>query len=193
MNLKRIFALCAAVLGALLFMAAPAWAVDASQILVTSCTPIKGGIDLCPLVPVINGFITAAASLLLAAVPVFVGLLAKWLYSHGVNMSQQAQKVVSDRISATIQNGLKYAVSGADVGIQRITIPVQNDAVRTAANYAIAQSPDLLKRAGINVTTVAGQEALVRRITAEAQPTPPAMEPSSRVEVNSPAPPAVGG
>lgn len=194
--MKRFFLLAGAVLAAALFAINPAFAQAAAgvagDVLVSSCTPSKTGIDLCPLVPVVNGLITAIAGLLTAAVPVVVGYMVMWLRNHGIAMSQQAQKVVAERITNTIQNGLKYAISGADVGIQKITIPVENDKVRAAANYAIAQSPELLKKAGIDVRTEAGQQALIRRIIAESQPTPPALAPTVNTNVTSDEPKPVG-
>lgn len=129
-------------------------------------------IDFTPLIPVINGLIVAVASALSAMVPLVVGYLVYWMRQHGMAMSQAAQKTISDRIGATIQNGIKYAQSGADDGINKLKVTVQDPAIANAANYAIKQSPELLKKAGIDVTTEAGQQTLIRRIIAEAQPAP---------------------
>lgn len=170
-----------AVIAFLAVILSPAFA-QAAVAAAPACVPHASGIDLCPIIPVVNGMIVAVAGVLSLATPVIVGLFAKWLYNHGVTVTQAGQKVISDRITTTIQNGLKFATSGADVGIERLNIKVENEAVRTAANYAIAQSPDLLKKAGIDVTTDAGQQTLVRRITAESMPTPAALSP--HVDVN---------
>lgn len=130
------------------------------------------GLNFCPLVPAINGIVTAIAALLTAAAPVITYYGVVWLRNHGIAAKQSAQKVISDRMATTIQNGLKFASSGADVGGQKLLVTVDDPAVRQAANYAIVQSPDLLKRAGIDVTTEAGQQILIRRIIAESQPAP---------------------
>lgn len=142
-------------------------------------------LDFSPLIPVVNGFIIAIAGVLSAAVPVFVGLLGKWLWSHGIQVSQAGQKIISDRITATITNGLKFATSGADAGISKLKIDVSNPTIALAANYAILQSPDLLKKGGIDVTTEAGQQTLVRRITAESMPTPAALSPSQNTNITT--------
>lgn len=130
-------------------------------------------IDLTPLIPVINGLIVAVAGVLSAATPVVAYYLVVWLRNHGIAASQDAQRIVSDRISTTIQNGLKYATTEADDGVKSLNIQVDDPAIAKAANYAIVQSPDLLKSAGIDVTTVEGQQTLVRRITAATVPVLP--------------------
>lgn len=144
-------------------------------------TPIR--IDFTPLIPVINGMIVTVAGLLSAAVPVIVGYGVLWLRQHGIAMSAAAQKTISDRIGATIQNGIKYAQSGADVGISKLKVEVSDPAIANAANYAMKQSPDLLKKAGIDITTEEGQQTLIRRIVAESQPTPPNSPPTLDVNV----------
>lgn len=133
-------------------------------------------IDFTPLIPVANGFIAAMATALMGLVPVAVGYMIVFLRNHGIAASQAAQKIITDRITATIQNGLKYATTAADDGINKLNVQVSSPEIAKAANYAIAQSPDLLKKVGIDVTTTAGQQALVRRITAAsvpAMPSPP--------------------
>lgn len=130
-------------------------------------------IDLSPLIPVINGLIVAVAGVISAATPVITYYVVVWLRNHGIVANQAAQQIISDRISATIQNGLKYATTAADDGVKGLNIRVDDPAVAKAANYAIAQSTDLLKKAGIDVTTVEGQQTLVRRITAATIPTLP--------------------
>lgn len=133
-------------------------------------------IDFTPLIPVINGMIQAIAGVLALATPVLITYLGIWLRNHGIAAGQSAQKAISDRINATIQNGLKYATTEADDGVKGLNVQVDNKVVAAAANYAILQSPDLLKKAGIDVTTTEGQQALVRRVTAatvSALPSPP--------------------
>jgi hypothetical protein len=160
---------------------------------VAQCVPVAGGIDFCPLVPVVNGFINTIAGLIAAAIPFLATYLVIMLRNHGISLKANAQKVIADRIGATVQNGLKYATSGADAGIEKLTVPVNDPALRTAANYVILQSPDLLKKAGIDVTTEAGQQQLIRRIIAEAQPTPAALAPSSTLNVTTDKPQPVAG
>lgn len=131
------------------------------------------GIDFTPLIPVINGFIQAIAGVLALAVPVLVAYLGIWLRNHGIAAGQDAQKAISDRINTTIQNGLKYAATEADDGVMKLNVSAGNPLIAAAANYAILQSPDLLKKAGIDVTTQEGQMALVRRVTAATIPALP--------------------
>lgn len=142
-------------------------------------------IDLTPLIPVINGFIVALAGLLSAMVPVLVAYLGIWLRNHGIAAKQAALQIVSDRITATIQNGLKYATTAADDGVSKLNVQVDNPLVAKAANYAILQSPELLKKAGIDVTTDAGQQALVRRVTAASAPGPAPLVPQLDVHVDT--------
>lgn len=146
-----------------------------------SVAPLR--IDFSPLIPVINGFIVAVAGALSAMVPIVVGYGVYWMRQHGIAVSQAAQKTMSDRIGATIQNGIKYAQSGADDGINKLKVTVDDPAIANAANYAIKQSPDLLKKAGIDVTTEAGQQTLIRRIIAESQPAPANAPPSLDLNV----------
>lgn len=131
------------------------------------------GIDFSPLVPVLNGFIQAVAGLAALAIPVLVTYLGIWLRNHGIVANQAAQKLISDRINTTIQNGLRYATTAADDGVNKLNVQVSSPAIAAAANYAIMQSPDLLKKAGIDVTTTEGQQALVRRVTAASVPSLP--------------------
>lgn len=161
---------------ALGLLMAPAYAADGVVV-----EPIK--IDFSPLIPVINGMIVTVAGLLSAAVPVVVGYGVIWLRQHGIAVSQAAQKTISDRIGATIQNGIKYAQSGADVGLSKLKVDVKDPAIANAANYAMKQSPDLLKKAGIDITTEEGQQTLIRRIVAESQPSPPNAPPALDVTV----------
>lgn len=141
-------------------------------------------IDLSPLIPVVNGLIVTIASILTASTPVIAFYIVKFFRNHGIMLAEGAQKIISDRIGATIQNGLKFATSGADAGINKLNITVENPTVAAAANYAILQSPDLLKKAGIDVTTTQGQAALVRRVTAESMPTPAALAPTKNLNIN---------
>jgi hypothetical protein len=131
------------------------------------------GIDFTPLIPVINGLIVAIASVLTLATPVLVAYLGIWLRNHGIAAKQAGLQIVSERINATIQNGIKYATTAADDGVKKLNVTTGNQAIDSAANYAILQSPELLKQGGIDVTTTEGQQALVRRVTAAAAPPPP--------------------
>jgi hypothetical protein len=142
-------------------------------------------IDFTPLIPVVNGFIVALAGLLTAMVPVLVAYLGIWLRNHGIAAQQAALQIVSDRVTATIQNGLKYATTAADDGITKLNVRVDDPLVAKAANYAILQSPDLLKKAGIDVTTAEGQQALVRRVTAASAPAPAVLTPQLDVHVDT--------
>jgi hypothetical protein len=136
------------------------------------------GIDFSPLVPAINGLIQAVAGIIVIATPVLVFYAGIWLRNHGIASKQAALQTVSNRISATVQNGLKYSSTGADDGVNKLTIPVSDPKVAAAANYAILQSPDLLKQGGIDVSTTEGQQALVRRVTAASAPPLPSAPPT---------------
>lgn len=142
-------------------------------------------IDFTPLIPVINGFIVALAGLLSAMVPVLIAYLGIWLRNHGIAAKQAALQIVSNRVTATIQNGLQYATTAADDGVRKLNVQVDNPLVAKAANYAILQSPELLKKAGIDVTTEEGQQALVRRVTAASVPPVPTETPQLDVHVDT--------
>ncbi len=114
-------------------------------------------IDFTPLIPVINGLIQSLSGIALAATPVVAAYIVIWLRNHGIAANQEAQKIISDRIGATIQNGLRYATTEADDGVKKLNITVDNPQIAAAANYAILQSPELLKKAGIDITTVEGR------------------------------------
>lgn len=167
-------------IAALLLFIAAAHAAD-----VVAAATAPTGIDFTPLIPFANAMIATVASLLTAATPVIVGYLVYWLRSHGIAMSQAAQKTIQDRVSVLAQNGLKYAQAEVDDHLSKLRVAAPNASIARAANYAIAQSPDLLKKAGVDVTTEAGQEALVRRIVAESQPNPPAMAKTENINLTT--------
>lgn len=179
--MKTFFvALILLVLLALAFLFSPAFAQGA----VIACVPHNPyGLDFCPLIPVINGMIVTVAGILTAASPIMAYYIVTWLRNHGIAVTQAGQKLISDRIGATIQNGLKFAEAGADAGVSKLSIEVKDPKVATAANYVIAQSPDLLKKAGIDITTDEGQATVVRRITAEMQPALPGTPPTVDLNV----------
>lgn len=188
--LASIVVLAVAILAGVYFFPAHAAGVVAAA----TAAPAAAGIhiDFTPLIPVINGFIEVIGGILTAATPIFAGYIVLWLRNHGIAAGQQAQQAISARIAATIQNGLKHATSGADLGISKLDVVVDNPMVARAANYVILQAPDLLKQAGVDVTTQEGQQSLVRRITAESMPTPPALAPATTVNVTSDKPEQVG-
>ena len=179
-----------AVLGFVYF--SPAHAAEAVAAAASAAPSVGLHIDFTPLIPVINGLIVAIAGVLTASTPVMAYYIVMWLRNHGIAVAQTGQKAIADRISATIQNGLKYATSGADSGISKLSVSVENETIAKAANYAILQSPKLLKAAGIDVTTEEGQQALIRRVTAESMPTPPALAPTTTTNLTSEAPQQVG-
>jgi hypothetical protein len=141
------------------------------------------GIDFAPLVPAINGLISTVAGLIILATPVLAVYGGIWLRNHSLAAKQAAMQIVSNRISTTVQNGLKYSSTGADDGVNKLTIPVADPKVAAAANYAILQSPDLLKQGGMDVTTTEGQQALVRRVTAASAPPIPSATPTLDVNL----------
>lgn len=141
-------------------------------------------IDFTPLIPVVNGLIVAIAGMLTLATPVLVAYLGIWLRNHGIAAGQAAQQIVVDRVNETIKNGLKYATTAADDGITKLKVSTDNQTIAKAANYAINQSPDLLKKLGYDVTTEEGQQALVRMVTARSVPAPPAQTPELDVHID---------
>lgn len=142
------------------------------------------GIDFSPLVPVINGMITAAAGILSAATPVLIGYAIMWLRNHGIQASQAAQQIVVDRINATIANAQKYATTAADDGVSKLKITVDDPTIAKAANYAIVQSPALFKKLGFDPATEDGQKAIVRMVTARSALPTQAQVPQSDVHVD---------
>lgn len=138
-------------------------------------------IDFSPLIPAINGLIVAIAGMLTLATPVLVGYAVIWLRNHGIATKAADQQNAVNRINATITNGLNFATTQADVGIQKLNVRVDDPMVAKAANYVIAQSPGLLKKVGLDPETTEGQEALVRLVTAK-NAAPPAMQIDAHVD-----------
>lgn len=124
-------------------------------------------IDLSPLIPVINGLIVAVAGMLATATPFIVGYGVIWLRNHGIAVKAADQQAAVSRINATITNGLNFATTQADVGVKKLNVQVADPTVAKAVNYVIAQSPDLLKKVGLDPETTEGQQALVRLVTAK--------------------------
>jgi hypothetical protein len=124
-------------------------------------------IDFTPLIPVINGLIVTVASVLAASTPVLVGYAVIWLRNHGIAVKAADQQNAISRINATIANGLNFATTEADVGVAKLNVDVADPKVAKAVNYVIAQSPDLLKKVGLDPATTEGQQALVRLVTAK--------------------------
>ncbi len=66
-----------------------------------------------------------------------------------------------------------------------------NETVAKAANYAMAQAPDVLKKLGFDPDTKEGQEAIVRMIVARLTPTPPISDVNVTVTDATPAAAAI--
>lgn len=147
------------------------------------------GIDLTPLIAPINMLIQGVAGLAVLAIPVLLTYLGMWLRNHSIAAKQQAAQITQDRITTTVNNGLKYSSTGADDGISKLTIPVSDPKIAAAANYAMLQSPTLLKQGGIDVNTEEGQQALVRRVTAASAPDAPSPTPTLDVNLTAEAKP----
>lgn len=124
-------------------------------------------IDFTPLIPVINGLIVTVAGVLTASTPVLVAYAFIWLRNHGIKLKSDDQQNAINRINATITNGLNFATTQADVGVEKLNVQVSDPTVAKAVNYVIAQSPDLLKKVGMDPTTDEGQKTLVRLVTAK--------------------------
>lgn len=124
-------------------------------------------IDFTPLIPVINGLIVTVAGILTASTPVLVAYAVIWLRNHGIALKAADQQNAISRLNATIANGLNFATTEADVGVEKLNVQVTNPLVAKATNYVIAQSPDLLKKVGMDPATAEGQQTLVRLVTAK--------------------------
>jgi hypothetical protein len=140
-------------------------------------------IDFTPLIPVVNGLITAVAGMLTIATPVLIGYAVVWLRNHGIALKAADQQAAIARVNATIANGLNFATTQADVGIKKLNVQVDSEKIGKAANYVIAQSPELLKKVGMDPTTQEGQAALVRLVTAkDAAPVVPTLNADIHVD-----------
>lgn len=123
------------------------------------------GIDVSPLVPVVNLAITTLATVCTVGIPILGWYAVQWLRAHAAQVTQQTQTAAAAQADSVIQKGIAYA---AQKGV---------DAVPGAACYAIQQAPDLFKRLGFDPSTDAGKAAVTRMVTARLVPTPvaPAM------------------
>lgn len=139
-------------------------------------------IDFSPLIPIINDLIQyVLAPVAGIAVTAASGFFVQFLLRHGALKNQQQAQIVSDRISGMADRLVTYNVEQLKEMVpSKLIVAVPNKTIETLANYAIAQAPDLLKKAGMNPTTKDGQDALVRLITARIDAPP---SPSSTVEV----------
>lgn len=127
-------------------------------------------IDLSPLIPVVNGLITALAGVLTVATPVLAYYLVVWLRNHGIAMSAQAQNEMVKQADNLIAKGIAYSHATADEGINNLKVASPSNVVTKAASYAIAQAPDLLAKLGFDPRTEDGQAAIVRMVTARLVP-----------------------
>lgn len=130
-------------------------------------------IDWSPLVPVINGLITAIAGIATVAMPIIAYYFIVWLRNHGIAVSASAQGELVKRADDLIQKGLAYSKATADAGVSGLKVAAPSETVAKAANYAMAQAPDLLAKLGFDPTTAAGQQAIVRMVTARLIPSAP--------------------
>lgn len=118
------------------------------------------GIDMSPLVQVVNLAITTLATVGTVGIPILGFYAAQWLRAHTVQMKQQTQTAAAAQADNVIQKGIAYASQQGD--------PV----VPGATCYAIMQAPDLFKRLGFDPATEAGAAAVTRMVTARLVPTP---------------------
>lgn len=150
-------------------------------------------IDLSPLIPVINGLITAFAGVLVVATPILSYQAVIWLRNHGIKMSAEAQGEIVKRVDDLVVKGQAFATQGADDLVEnKLVVHVPDARTATVANYMIAQAPDLLAKAGADPRTVAGQQSLIRMVVARAIPTPPTPDSTLGVTITAaqPAPTA---
>lgn len=124
---------------------------------------------------VLADFVAQFSPLLLSALAAYiVAATVPVVLAHLKVKSAQAQQLISDLLTGLIQRGEVFANSE----VQTTLVPriaratTGNHTVDKIMDYAVAQSPDLLKKAGIDVTTTTGQQALARRIVATLSPKP---------------------
>lgn len=131
-------------------------------------------IDFSPLIPVINGLITAIAGVALAAIPPMAYYTVVWLRNHGIAVSAKAQSEVVNRASDLVQKGRAFVTQKADDYVEnKLKVPVPSPEVGTVVNFMIAQAPDLVKKMGADPTTVEGQQKLVQFVISHMTPSAP--------------------
>lgn len=126
---------------------------------------------------VLNGYIVEFIPVFLSAVATAAAAaLVPWVLSHIKLKSAQAQQAVANLLTEMLLRGAAFAGSALASNVNLpAKISTGNATVDKIANYAVANSPDLLKKAGIDVTTTDGRQKLARRIVAtveQAAPTP---------------------
>lgn len=131
-------------------------------------------IDFSPLVPVINGLITAIAGVALAAIPPTAYYAVVWLRNHGIAVSAKAQGEIVNRASDLVQKGRAFVAQQADNYVEnKLKVAVPSSEVATVANFMISQAPDLVKKMGADPTTVDGQQKLVQFVISHMTPSAP--------------------
>lgn len=148
-------------------------------------------LDLSPLIPALNLMLVALATVATAAVPVLTTYAVQWLRQHRISVSVEAQMKLGELADKVIQKGFDYAAVTGDNYITALQVPTGNPTVAKAANYVITQIPDAMKSLGFDPSTPAGQEAIVRMVTARLIPAPPAPSATLAVTVERAAEPAL--
>lgn len=118
----------------------------------------------------------AVADLASQFLPLMLSALATYLVAVSVPFviahlkikNAQAQQLVTSLLTGVIQRGQVFAESEIKTAlVPRIAqASTGNEKVDKVIDYVAAQSPDLLKKVGVDVTTATGQHALARRIVA---------------------------
>lgn len=119
------------------------------------------GIDLRPImaevvIPFLAALITALA-----------GSLIAWVLKRLDLTDTEQGKLLGEIADRALKMGLEYARAVGDKAVERMgPVSTGTPLVDVAANYAIAQIPDTLRRLGYDPNTPEGREAIVRMVRA---------------------------
>ena len=104
-----------------------------------------------------------------------VAMSTSWLQAHIHFKRAATQKMLSDLLTEVIYRGANLATSAAaseTLKLGKIAINTGNPTVDYTMTYVATQSPELLQKVGIDITTHDGQQALARRVIATLPPAP---------------------
>lgn len=102
-----------------------------------------------------------------ALITALAPLAVVWIVSHIKLKNAQAKQVISDLLTSVILRGKVFVSQTAVTETLKVgDFDTGNTRVDAVANYAAKMAPQVLKQAGIDVTTEGGQAALAARIVA---------------------------
>lgn len=105
---------------------------------------------------------------LVGAIIVAIGLAVwKWLDAHSPLKNAQAEDLARSAFMGLLDKGAQFGVTQTQALETKVgDVDVGNPTIAAAANFAISHGPALAKAMGVDVTTAAGQAAIVRSVTA---------------------------